>query len=173
MKKTFLMLAASALMCLAACNGTKTETNTANDEIVAQLNDSLLVANAEKDSLLSIINDINDGMMQIRDMEKIISNTNLSGETRNKKQEIMDNMMLIQQALKDRREKLAALERRLKNSSGNNSELQKTIDSLKKQLDEQAATITRLTEELKKAHIEIKVLNTASVFSLILFTDMP
>ena len=162
MKKTFLMLAASALMCLAAaCNGTKTETNTANDEIVAQLNDSLLVANAEKDSLLSIINDINDGMMQIRDMEKIISNTNLSGETRNKKQEIMDNMMLIQQALKDRREKLAALERRLKNSSGNNSELQKTIDSLKKQLDEQAATITRLTEELKKAHIEIKVLNTA------------
>ncbi len=159
MKKIFLFFATIGLMCLASCNGNKTD-NTGNDSIVAQLNDSLLVANAEKDSLLSLINDINEGMMQIRDMEKIISTSNLNAETPNKKQQIMDNMALIQQALQDRREKLAALERRLKNSSGNSSQLQETIDGLKKQLEEQQATINQLTEELRKAHIEIQTLNT-------------
>ena len=159
MKRSFLFFAVIALMCLAACNGNKTD-NTGNDSIGAQLNVSLLIANAEKDSLLSLINDINEGMMQIRDMEKIISASNLNAETPNKKQQIMDNMALIQQALQDRREKLAALERRLKNSSGNSSQLQETIDGLKKQLEEQQATINQLTEELRKAHIEIQSLNT-------------
>ena len=159
MKRSFLFFAVIALMCLAACNGNKTD-NTGNDSIVAQLNDSLLIANAEKDSLLSLINDINEGMMPIRDMEKIISASNLNAETPNKKQQIMDNIALIQQALQDRREKLAALERRLKNSSGNSSQLQETIDGLKKQLEEQQATINQLTEELRKAHIEIQSLNT-------------
>lgn len=154
-------MAAACMMCLAACNNSNTETATTDTAIVDRLNDSLLVANAEKDSLLSLINDINDGMMQIRDMEKIISASNLNNETRNKRQEIMDNMRLIQQALQDRREKLASLERRIKNSKGDNSQLQKTIDGLKKQIADQEASIARLTEELRKAHIEIQVLNTA------------
>ncbi len=162
MKKTILFFAAAGLMCLAACNDSnKTDSNATESNIVAELNDSLLMANAEKDSLLSLINDINNGMMQIRDMEKIISTSNLNNETRNKRQEIMDNMMLIQKALKDRREKLASLERRIKNSSGDNSKLQETIDGLKKQLAEQEATIAQMAEELRKAKIEIQVLNTA------------
>lgn len=161
MKKSILLMAAACMMCLAACNNNKTETSTIDTAAVDRLNDSLLVANAEKDSLLSLINDINDGMMQIRDMEKIISASNLNNETRNKRQEIMDNMRLIQQALQDRREKLASLERRIKNSKGDNSQLQKTIDGLKKQIADQEASIAQLTEELRKAHIEIKVLNTA------------
>ncbi len=154
-------MAAACMMCLAACNNSNTETAATDTAIVDRLNDSLLVANAEKDSLLSLINDINDGMMQIRDMEKIISASNLNNETRNKRQEIMDNMRLIQQALQDRREKLASLERRIKNSKGDSAQLQKTIDGLKKQIADQEASIARLTEELRKAHIEIQVLNTA------------
>lgn len=154
-------MAAACMMCLAACNNSNTETAATDTAIVDRLNDSLLVANAEKDSLLSLINDINDGMMQIRDMEKIISASNLNNETRNKRQEIMDNMRLIQQALQDRREKLASLERRIKNSKGDSAQLQKTIDGLKKQIADQEASIAQLTEELRKAHIEIKVLNTA------------
>ena len=154
-------MAAACMMCLAACNNSNTETAATDTAIVDRLNDSLLVANAEKDSLLSLINDINDGMMQIRDMEKIISASNLNNETRNKRQEIMDNMRLIQQALQDRREKLASLERRIKNSKGDSAQLQRTIDGLKKQIAAQEASIARLTEELRKAHIEIQVLNTA------------
>lgn len=154
-------MAVACMMCLAACNNSNTETAATDTAIVDRLNDSLLVANAEKDSLLSLINDINDGMMQIRDMEKIISASNLNNETRNKRQEIMDNMRLIQQALQDRREKLASLERRIKNSKGDSAQLQKTIDGLKKQIADQEASIARLTEELRKAHIEIQVLNTA------------
>ena len=161
MKKSILLMAAACMMCLAACNNSNTETAATDTAIVDRLNDSLLVANAEKDSLLSLINDINDGMMQIRDMEKIISASNLNNETRNKRQEIMDNMRLIQQALQDRREKLASLERRIKNSKGDSAQLQKTIDGLKKQIADQEASIARLTEELRKAHIEIQVLNTA------------
>ena len=161
MKKSILLMAAACMMCLAACNNSNTETAATDTAIVDRLNDSLLVANAEKDSLLSLINDINDGMMQIRDMEKIISASNLNNETRNKRQEIMDNMRLIQQALQDRREKLASLERRIKNSKGDSAQLQRTIDGLKKQIADQEASIARLTEELRKAHIEIQVLNTA------------
>lgn len=161
MKKIILFFSAIGLILLAACNDAKnSNTDNGNGVLVEQLYDSLLVANAEKDSLLSIINDINDGMLQIRDMEKIISTTNFNNETRSKKQEIMDNMLLIQQALKDRREKLASLERKLKNSSGGNSQLQETIDNLKKQLAEQEATINRLTEALQKANIRIQLLNT-------------
>lgn len=160
MKKIILCCTAAGLVLLGACNSNNANSN-GSDSVVAELNDSLLVANAEKDSLLSIINEINNDMMQIRDMEKLMSSSNLGNETANRKQEIKDNMLLIQQALKDRRERLAALEKRLRTSSGNNAQLQKTIDGLKAQLDEQEATIAQLTEQLKKAHIEIQTLNTA------------
>ncbi len=142
---------------LPSCNGSKLK-EAENQNV--ELSDSLRTAMAEQDSLLSLLTEITDGMTQIRDLEKLMSSGNLSAESTSKKDQIKNDMMVIQQALKERADKLASLESKLKNSGSINAKLQKTIDSMKAQMAEQQTTISGLQEELKNANIKIEGLNT-------------
>jgi hypothetical protein len=158
MKKIALIfLCIGAISMLPACNGNKLKEA---QEENTELSDSLHSALAAQDSLLSLLTDINNGMVQIKDLEKLMSSSNLSNESASKKDEIKNNMMIIQQALQERREKLEALEAKLKNSSVYNSKMKESIESMKEQIATQEATIASLQEELKKAKIEITGLNT-------------
>jgi chromosome segregation ATPase len=159
MKKIVLLLACVGIIALTACNRNANKLKDAQAQN-SELNDSLQTANAEKDSLMSLVTDINNGMMQIRDMEQLMSSTNLNTESADKKQQIKDNMVVIEQALQDRRQKLEQLEARLKKSSAYSDKMKSTIESLKKQLAEQESTIADLQAQLKAAHIQIAGLNT-------------
>ena len=129
------------------------------DSINEALQDSINTANAEKDSLMQLMGDIADGMAQIKELEDIVSVDNLSGETPDRKKQLRDDIVLIQQSVNKHKQRLAELEKRLKQSTNYNSKMEKSIAMMKQQLEDQQKTINDLTEQLTAAHIQIKNLN--------------
>ena len=129
------------------------------DSINAVLQDSINTANAEKDSLMQLMGDIADGMAQIKELEDIVSVNNLSGETADRKKQLRDDIVLIQQSINKHKKRLEELENRLKQSTNYNTSMQKSIANLKQQLEQQQKTINELTDQLAAAHIQIKNLN--------------
>lgn len=128
--------------------------------------DSLQEALENQDSLLVLMNDISNGMNQIKDLEKILSTTpNISTESKDKRQQIKNDMAAIQQALQERRQRLDALEKKLKANQSQNATLQRSIETLKSQISDQENTIESLRTELASANIHIKHL-TQNVDSL-------
>ena len=152
--KNFAIMAAVALTTLASC-GNK-EGNNAGAPTTA---DSLHVALANQDSLLVILNDITEGMNQIKQMENILATGGLGAETPSKRQEIRNDLEQIQQALEQRRQRLEQLEAQLAASNQNNATLQKAINNLKAQIANQQETIDGLRNQLADANVKIEGLN--------------
>ena len=96
---------------------------------------------------------------RIKELEDIVSVNNLNGETPDRKKQLRDDIVLIQQSINKHKQRLEELEKRLKQSTNYNSSMQKSIANLKSQLDEQQKTINNLTEQLAAAHVQIKNLN--------------
>ena len=153
---TLLSMCAASLLFSACTSSSKLDEQV---KVTTELTDSLQTANAEKDSLLSLLNEISSGMTQIKDMEKLMSSGDFVKETPDKKDQIKNDMIVIQQAIAERRQKLEELEARLKKSTNYNAEMKKTIESLRMQIETQEATIAELQAALKKAHVEIEGLN--------------
>ena len=129
------------------------------DSINAALQDSINTANAERDSLMELMTDIAAGMDQIKELQDIMSVNNLSSETPDRKKQLRDDIVLIQQSVTKQKQRLAELENRLKQSTNYNTKMEKTIASLKQQLEDQQKNINTLTEQLEAAHVQIKNLN--------------
>ncbi len=117
--------------------------------------ESLIEAIADRDSLLSLVNEINEGMDQIKELEKILTVNGDLGETQTQREKINANIAAIRQTLQERREKIASLEKKLNNSQFENSELKKTIETLKEQLESQSSQIQMLTAQLDQAQVAI------------------
>lgn len=162
MKKIkYLVMCIIALAMMPSCrDNTTTDESQRQDSINTELNDSLATALAEKDSLMALMNEINDGMSEIKQMQDIVSVQDLSRETPDRKEQLRNDMVAIQQAIAERQKKLNDLEKRLKQSTNYTAEMKKTIESLKKQLQSQQSTIDDLTRQLAAAHVEISNLNT-------------
>lgn len=161
--KKIISIFAIAMICLTACDNGKLKQA---EERNLQLDSSLQEAKANQDSLLVLLNDITDGMNQIKDLEKILSNTNdLSAESKTRKEQIKNDMAAIQQALQERRLRLAELENKLKNSQQYSSTLKKTVENLKAEISNQEATISTLRNDLAAAKIQVDQL-TVRVDSL-------
>jgi len=123
--------------------------------------DSLRVALANQDSLLILMNEISEGMAQIRSVEKIISVSDVNSESPSRREQLRSDVISIRQALEERRARLEELEKKLQSSSYNNSLLKKSVETLKAQIAEQEATIGSLREDLAKANIKIEELSTS------------
>ena len=161
--KKLALLAITGLVFTTACNHRAEQSQVAD---IPTTGDSLRIALANQDSLLVLMNDVADGMAQIKQMENILSSTNdLSAESKYRRQQIRNDMLVIQQTLQMRRDRLAELEKKLQNSSSNNSTLQKSIQTLKKQISDQEGTIETLRKDLSNANIHIERL-TANLDSL-------
>lgn len=135
------------------------------DSINAVLQDSINTANAERDSLMQLMGDIADGMARIKEIQGIVSVDNLSKETPDRKKQLRDDLVQVQQSLDKQRQRLADLEKRLKQSTNYNEKMQNMIEGMRQQLEDQQNTINDLTNQLAAAHIQIKNL-TQSVDSL-------
>lgn len=155
--KKILTLAAVALGMLTACNGDKLrQAEESND----QLRDDLRETLATQDSLLVLVNDISEGMNQIKDLEKIIATPGGIGkESASRKEQVKNDMIAIQQALQERRQRLEELEAKLAASEKNSSTLTRTIQNLKSQIAEQQTEIATLTNQLEAANIRITELD--------------
>ena len=162
MKKIkYLVIALVAMTLMPACsNKAEQEEATREDSINTELNDSLATALAEKDSLMALMNDISDGMNQLKELQDVVSVRNLSGETPDRKAQLRSDMELLQKSVAERKKRLEDLEKRLTQSRKYNDEMRKTIETMKKQLENQQSTIDDLTQQLAQAHIVINTLNT-------------
>lgn len=151
MKKIAFFSALAALM-LAGCGNSDKQKET-YDYQGPTAADSLRMALATQDSLISLVNDITADMITIRQMEGIIvpDEENISA-----RQSLHDNMQNIQQTLQQRRERLEELEKKLRATNRNNSVLEQTIANLKTQISEQELTIASLTQKLDSANITIR-----------------
>ena len=129
------------------------------DSINAVLQDSINTANAERDSLMQLMSDIADGMAKIKEIQGIVSVNNLSNETPDRKKELRDDLVSVQQSLDKQRKRLEELEKRLKQSTNYNEKMQNMINGMRQQLEDQQKTINDLTNQLAAAHIQIKNLN--------------
>ena len=161
MKKLFI-IAVAGVSILSAC-GTKEKTDAEAQQALQEANaEQLRGAVADRDSLLSLVNDISAGMDQIKRLENILSVSNAAaGETSSQRAQIRADIAAIQQTLEQRREQLAALEARLNKSNLTNSNLRKTIETLRSQIDSQAAEIETLRSNLDEAQARIGSLNQA------------
>ncbi len=148
------------LACMPSCHDEATSSGNDNDSLNNELTDSLATALAEKDSLMTLMNDINDGFAQIKQMQDIITTRDLSSETADRKAQLRNDMMLIIQSIEQKKARLSELEKKLKQSTSYSESMQRTITGLKAQLEAQQAIINQLKAELKAAHIEISNLNT-------------
>lgn len=161
--KKFLIIAAVGGILFTSCQHKTSNTSGSDMPTTA---DSLKIALANQDSLLSLINDVAEGMSQIKQMENILSATgDLSAESQDKRKQLRNDILIIQQTLQMRRDRLNELEQKLKNSMGNNATLQKSIETLKRQIEEQEVTIETLRSDLATANVRIQKL-TANVDSL-------
>ncbi|MCH5245330.1 MAG: hypothetical protein J1E84_02615 [Muribaculaceae bacterium] len=160
MKKLFLISLAVVGLTMTSCNDTKRQLENAQEEN-ARLSERVATQQELQDSLLTLFNDISDGMAQIKDLEKIISApTDLSSESNSRKQQIKNDMLAIQQALQERRQRLEQLEKQLANMSGEKQQLIRTIENLKAQIADQQTEIATLTNQLASANIQIEQLGT-------------
>lgn len=162
MKKFFALCMAGALL-LTGCNNKAKEQLQQAEAMANATREELTNAVADRDSLLGLVNEINSGMTQIKQIENILAVP--GSETPNQRQQLRQDILAIQQTLEQRRQRLEELEKKLSNSSVSNSKLQQTISSLRQQIDSQTQEIATLQANLNEAQQKIGNL-TAQVDTL-------
>lgn len=111
-------------------------------------------------SFIASLNDIEDNLSQIKEREKIITTRFDKGTevTPSMKDQILEDITLIDNLLQDNKQKMASLYSKLKKSNLKVAELEKMIERLANQVQEKDAQIANLQIRLAEANEQIKVL---------------
>lgn len=157
MKKVLVSVLVVAAV-LSACTDKKTQQE--QQELAEATRAELVAAVNDRDQLIELVSQISADMEQIKELENILSVPGVS-ETPNKREQIHSDIVAIQQTLMQRRQKLAELESKLAKSSQSNSNLKKTITSLRAQIDSQTVEIENLRASLGVANERIETLDSA------------
>jgi len=128
------------------------------DSLMQQLNgrDSTI------DSFFDSFNDIQDNLATIKEKENII-NMNTSGDvetTPEMKDQIQNDIQSIYDLLKENKNKLSKLQKRLRSSNIKIKALKETINNLMKQINNKDVEIGDLKQKLGKMNIQINILET-------------
>lgn len=162
MKKMVLSAAVLVSVMFTACNFKSDEVTRLRQE-----NDSLAQVNARTqadfDEMLRLMNDVEDGFRQIKEAENYLSVQNAADSEMNPstKEQLTNDMQLVTQILKENKEKLEKLEKQLKNSNYQSSQLQKTIERLNAEIESKTQLIVSLQEDLARRDIRIQELDSA------------
>ena len=101
---------------------------------------------ADRDELVSLVTEINDGVSQIKELEKIVTIDN--GETSNQRERLIADIKAIRDKIAERELRLKELEGKLKSSNLYSDKLKSTVEELTKQIEKQNEEIAALTTEL-------------------------
>lgn len=156
MKKNLLWLGLGAVL-LASCSGNqkKLEEDSAR---IADLTAEYQEATNYNDSLLLLMGDIYTGLDSINMQEGLLYNMG-TGENIDRRAEIRQNLSNIKSRLAANRRLLEEMEKKVAQSGGENSVLQKTITQLKERLAAQDTKIAQLESDLANAKGQIEDLN--------------
>lgn len=139
-----------------ACGPSKKEV-----ELQAKLDSIEAQSSAKEEAIndfMTTINAVEENLAQIKEKESIISLTATEGGA-DAKTRISDDINTIYSLMKENQDKVALLEKKLRNSRYKGAQLTKTIAKLKKRVEEQALQITTMKKELAQKNIVIEGLN--------------
>lgn len=165
-KALFFITVISALIATSSCVKTSSEYKA----LKAQ-NDSLLLANAhsetELEEILALFNEVEANFDSIKTAENYLNvQSNTPGEfTPSVKERVRADMQLVTNILTKNKEKIAELESKLKNSSVKSAQFQKTVESLRAELENKTKSLVALNAELERKDRQISDL-TANVSAL-------
>lgn len=160
-----LCLLALVFVTLNSCETLRQKKNSEDNQLSAQidsLKSALQDSKNETNDLLSTVNEIQQCFAEINSAEGIVTNQIAQGEGA-ARQQIVDNMLLIQEKMSLNRKLIDNLRQQLRSSKGTNDELKAKLENMvndfQKQLDEKNARISQLEEELQKKDIRIQEQN--------------
>jgi len=157
--KKFAFICLAATLMATSCQNKQQEEQLRQAQALADASrEELVGAVADRDSLLSLVNEISAGMGQIRQLENILT-VGSTAETPGQRDQIRADIAAIQQTLEQRRLRLAELEKKLKASSISNSKLQETVATLRQQIETQTQEIAGLRANLDEAKTTIGALD--------------
>lgn len=163
MRLSTILLPAASLAIIGAavsCDNSKSERQQAMTDSIAQARNLQLEGTiAERDSLLALFNDVAVDMIQIKEMESIVSLPSGGAADGRTATGVRDDIRAIRQSLAERRQRLEELEKQLSQQSGKNTQLLAMVANLKEQISQNEATISSLTAQLQDANVKIEGLN--------------
>jgi len=127
--------------------------------------DSLALANtknaSEMEDMLSLLNEVEDNFKSIKTAENYLSvQSNNPGELApSTKDRIQSDMKFVTETLDKNRQKIAELEKKLKNSTVQSAQLQQTLTNLRTELDQKTMALVALNEELERKNQQITELS--------------
>ena len=158
--KKFLLGMTIITLILSSCGRNSSEYK----ELQSQ-NDSLKLVHLrttnELNEMLSILNDVEDGFQNIKSAENYLTVTSAKGDemTPSTRERIANDMLLITQTLQENKDKISDLEKKLKNSSIQSSELKKTVERLRAEVANKTIALAALQEELARKDEQIAALS--------------
>ena len=162
MKHLVLVLACATVL-FSAC--IDKNTNQGQMQALQQENDSLRLAiateDAEREELLSLMNEIDDNFQKIKAAENyLIVQSTKSGEmSPSVKERINSDMRLLAEILTKNKEQIGKLQSQLNRSNVSSAELKKLIDKLQLEMDEKAVLIADLQTQLAQRNMRITELD--------------
>lgn len=161
MKKLMIFAVACTAM-MASCN-MQSNNNEAdyNSAIEDSLQDIITQQNADYQNLVNVINEIEAGFDSIDIAEDEVKMLRSKGEGSNKSQAIKDRIELIQNTLKENKEKIAELQSLLSKGNLEAGNLKSAIARFEKQLTEKSSEIENLRAQLQEKDEKIAELDDA------------
>ena len=161
MKKV--LIACICTVMLASCGQQSAERKKLQAE-----NDSLKIENAkatsELNDMLATLDDIEAGFQSIKEAENYLAVQQKAGNemTPGRREQIRENMKIVSETLKKNREQIADLQKKLNQSGTKNQSLQKMIDRLSNELNENVEDLsTANAAQSEKINAQDKALHTA------------
>lgn len=161
MKKTLFLISIAALMF--SCNNSNNQEVNREKMRADSLERELKNQRNQQDRLLSLINDVETGFVQINEAEGRISMLGNDVENINSEENIRENLLFIEETMASNRKKIAELERRLNNSSSASAQLKTKLASLTSQLEERKREIDELRKSLAEKDLKIEKLDSSIV----------
>jgi len=160
------------LMVFSACHNYKKESAQLLS-VKDSLEQDLAMKDASIEQFLSDFNEIQENLNSIKEVEKLVTvQANTKGElSANQKQQILENISLINELLQKNKDLTVSLQKKLKNSNykigqleGTIKQLQLMVNNLEKDVQDRNAEIMNLAGNVEKLNIDISSLMDKLVF---------
>ncbi|MFN8712346.1 MAG: hypothetical protein ACK5Z2_05795 [Bacteroidota bacterium] len=160
MKKLILILLLTPLAWFAqSCSGNQEpEKDPVKDSltnVTGELSGTVESQRASLDSFFRAFNDIQANLDEIKQKEKIITQSTATGDVANREEQIKADIAAIYDLMVKNKQRLASAKKSLKESDMKTAEMQKTIDNLQASLDAREQEITTLKSQLESLNLEL------------------
>jgi predicted nuclease with TOPRIM domain len=152
MKKIIPLILLFALVAV-SCN--RAELERVNQEN-AQLKEQLASRDADMESYMQVFNEIGDNLADIRAREKMVVKNSATTEKGDRVASVKEDILAIDEMMKQNKENLAKLNDRLKNSTGENSQLKRMVQTLQTTILEKDQEIVEMVAQLKTLNVEVQ-----------------